>query len=413
MNEKYNEINEMITRLKERLKKLEIEGIDIEGELNVIKMWTPASETLSENDLETAFNTLENIESIIEQKNIYNQIKKSMSHLEEALEYEIDIPSELDAYVAICHLALTKLEDGLSIMTDEMANIIYETIYKILKVQIANGNTTLFDTILKNDNNKKYINELVRKDIEYLTNVSFIKPKELVTLNKAVSRAEVNTKDERRLVDIEVIKAIVDCYNSEERRTLVKETISKRIASVNLNFHNTGTKINGIETMRDNEDKVLTKSTKVSSIKKAKHILASIVAVLTIISASAITVKVNKSEKLTISNYLEMLLPFSGMTAFSTLMLSSHKNSTTSKKLIDELDAIKTSLTSLNSELIKGATNGMNDLEDLKSLEQFMTSTSSYESLTDDERELLEETLSESTKKEYFTSILTKRNYLA
>ena len=84
-----------------------------------------------------------------------------MNHLEEALEYETDINSELKAYVSICELALKELESGLSVMTEEMASEIYGTIYKILKVQLADGGSTLFDTIKNNENNKKYINELI------------------------------------------------------------------------------------------------------------------------------------------------------------------------------------------------------------------------------------------------------------
>lgn len=411
-NKLRNEIEKKIKEIQTQLEKLKIEGYNTKKEESTLKQNTPdVNLPYDLETLESMLNELKELELKLEEQNIYNQIKKSMNHLEEALEYETDINSELKAYVSICELALKELESGLSVMTEEMASEIYGTIYKILKVQLADGGSTLFDTIKNNENNKKYINELIRKDILFLINAPFIKSKELVELNKAVARAEVNTDEERRLVDLEVINSVVKCYNSSERRTLVRETIANKIERINKLHEDSQSKQRGIDTQIDNEDKVITKKEKVESQRKIKLIASALTALLTITSACGITINVNKAEKLTISNYLEALLPISGIGAFSTLAFSGYKDKKMREILNLELSSIRKSLEELNSDLLSDSYTGLTEIEELGLLYDFMISTSSYSTLTDEERTLLEETTSTSLKKDYFEYIKTNRRY--
>lgn len=408
-----SDITNIIKEIKEELKTLKKEGLNIEKEETILSQNTPdVNLPYSSKKLEKMLEELKNLKVKLNEKNIYNQIKKSMNYLEEALEYEENIKGELQEYISICDLALTELEHGLSIMTDEMAKEVYKTIYKILKVQMSYGETTLFYKVKENENNKKYINELIREDITYLIKAPFIKAQELVTLNKALARAEVNTIEEKRLVDIDVVEAIVNCFASKSRRTLASETITTKNENIKKIYEDSQSKVKGIETGIDNDDKVKTKILKTESKRKIKLIAASISALITITTACGITINANKSEKLTISDYLETVIPISGLGATSALTFSAYKDKKTKEILDLELASIGKSIEELQEALTNNVQTGLRELDELNMLYDFMTSTSSYSSLTPEERELLEETTNATLKRDYFEYLKTNRRYL-
>ena len=324
-----------------------------------------------------------------------------MRHLDKALEYEANIQEELKTYVSICELALNELGNGLSIMTDKMAEEIYMIIYKVLKIEILDNGHTLLDAVALNDNNRKYINELIRKDIKFLTTSTFIKPKELVNLNKAVSNAEVKTDIKERFVTLEVITAVVECYSSEDRRNLVKEKITSQKSSTQELYDYSESNIKGLESLEDTKDKVSTKKLKTTTKRKVKLVAATLSALLTISSACGITVSAIKSEKLTVSNYLESVLPVSGLGAFYALVLSAYRDKKTLKILESELLAVERSSEDLDIEWQKNIRSGLYNMLELTEYRHFMSSITSFEVLTDEERALIDETLYEKMR-DYF-----------
>lgn len=408
-----SDITNIIKEIKEELKTLKIEGLNVEKEETILSQNTPdVNLPYNQEELERKLSELKKLQERLKEQNIYNQIKKSMNYLEEALEYEENIKEELKEYISICSLGLTELENGLSIMTDAMAKEVYKTIYRILKVQMSYGENTLFYKVKENENNKKYINELIREDIAFLIKAPFIKAQELVTLNKALARAEVNTDEEKRLVDIEVVDAIVNCFNSESRRTLASETITTKNENIKKIYEDSQSKTRGIENQVDNDDKVKTKMLKTESKRKIKLIAASISALITITTACGITINASKSEKLTISDYLETVIPISGLGATSALTFSAYKDKKTKEVLELEVSSIEKSIEELQETLKNNIHTGLRELDELNMLYDFMTSTSAYSSLTSEERQLLEETTSSTLKRDYFEYMKTNKRYL-
>lgn len=395
-------IKETIKNIEEQIELLKKEGYNVDLENEKLEKNRP-DVNLSYNDerLESMLNSLQSLQKELEEENIFSQLRKSMRHLDKALEYEANIQEELKTYVSICELALNELGNGLSIMTDKMAEEIYMIIYKVLKIEILDNGHTLLDAVALNDNNRKYINELIRKDIKFLTTSTFIKPKELVNLNKAVSNAEVKTDIKERFVTLEVITAVVECYSSEDRRNLVKEKITSQKSSTQELYDYSESNIKGLESLEDTKDKVSTKKLKTTTKRKVKLVAATLSALLTISSACGITVSAIKSEKLTVSNYLESVLPVSGLGAFYALVLSAYRDKKTLKILESELLAVERSSEELDLEWQKNIRSGLYNMLELTEYRHFMSSITSFEVLTDEERALIDETLYEKMR-DYF-----------
>ena len=395
-------IKETIKNIEEQIELLKKEGYNVDLENEKLEKNRP-DVNLSYNDerLESMLNSLQSLQKELEEENIFSQLRKSMRHLEKALEYETNIQEELKTYVSICELALNELGNGLSIMTDKMAEEIYMTIYKVLKIEILDNGHTLLDAVALNDNNRKYINELIRKDIKFLTTSTFIRPKELVNLNKAVSNAEVKTDIKERFVTLEVINAVVECYSSEDRRNLVKEKITSQKSSTQELYDYSESNIKGLESLEDTKDKISTKKLKTTTKRKVKLVAATLSALLTISSACGITVSAIKSEKLTVSNYLESVLPVSGLGAFYALVLSAYRDKKTLKILESELLAVERSSEELDLEWQKNIRSGLYNMLELTEYRHFMSSITSFEVLTDEERALIDETLYEKMR-DYF-----------
>lgn len=408
-NNKLNDtIKETIKNIEEQLRLLKKEGYNVELANEKLEKNRP-DVNLPYNDekLESMLNSLQSLQKELKEKNIFSQLRKSMRHLDKALEYEANIQEELKTYVSICELALNELGNGLSIMTDKMAEEIYMIIYKVLKIEILDNGHTLLDAVALNDNNRKYINELIRKDIKFLTTSTFIKPQELVNLNKAVSNAEVKTDIKERFVTLEVITAVVECYSSEDRRNLVKEKIISQKSSTQELYDYSESNIRGLESLEDTKDKVSTKKLKTTTKRKVKLVAAALSALLTISSACGITVSAIKSEKLTVSNYLESVLPVSGLGAFYALVLSAYRDKKTLKILESELLAVERSSEELNLEWQKNIRSGLYNIHELTEYRHFMSSITSFEVLTDEERDLIDETLYEKMR-DYFAQVRRK-----
>ena len=385
-------ITQIVETIKELIKQLKKEGIDVQEEKHILKVYNPdVNITYTQEELKIKLEELTKLQKILEEKKIYNQIKKSMIYLEEALNYEDKITQELKTYVEICRLALKKLEEGLSIITDDNAIEIYETIYKIIKVEIANGSATLLDDVIENENNKKYINELIREDIIKLTNAAFIKSQELVTLNKAVSYAEVNIDEKSRLVDLDVIKAIVECYSSGARRVQVEENIKSTKVKLEELKEKLKSKVKGKETQLVNRDKVEAKKTKEKIKLESQKALAIIISTITILNSAKSLVKTEKSDKLTASSIVYNVLNVGGAGTASTLGILIFKRKKLIKLLGQELTSINDSINTLDNEIKRGCNEGDELLDQVELLYDYMTSSSAYSALTEEERELLED----------------------
>ncbi len=385
-------ITQIVETIKELLKQLKKEGIDVKEEKHILKVYSPdVNITYTQEELKVKLEELTKLQKVLEEQKIYNQIKKSMIYLEEALNYEDKISQELKTYVEICRIALKKLEEGLNTINDENAIEIYETIYKIIKVEIANGQATLLDDVMENENNKKYINELIREDIIKLTNATFIKSQELVALNKAVSFAEVNIDKKSRLVDLDVIKAIVECYSLETRRVQVVENIKSTRVQLEELKEKLKSKVKGKESQLVNRDKVYAKTSTETFKLNIKKGLCCGLAIITIIGNYKSLEKTEKSEKLTESSI--GLIAFNAVALTATVGLAAHifERKNLIKLLDQELSSINDSINNLENEIISGLNEGEELLNQVELLYDYMTSSSSYSALTEEERELLED----------------------
>ncbi len=173
----------------------------------------------------------------IENNEEYEKLIKEYKKLYKSISSDQNFNIKINDYVTLSIELLNKLKEQKEFFSDEEIEnrtLIYRIIYNIIKLEIACYNKSyIIEHMLKDENDKKILEELVIEDIEIIKKSIFMEDNDKNILEEEL---EKRISDENySFLNINIIRKIINCYKDERFKSCIRKKLTQANEDIEKN----------------------------------------------------------------------------------------------------------------------------------------------------------------------------------